>query len=214
MRYLLGLLVVLGIVGTCGQAQAGLLNLAETTPDIYTSFTTINYNYGSSLFTASGSAWTLTTTGGIEYDVLGANTAYTITATIDHSGNATLGLPSLVINGEVGEVGATSGTLLTGTLAKFGYMDPPGGGQFDFVFNVTGGDLASSFGPQVGAILIGASTTFTGVFSDPAGFHNSTQDGAVDTFPVPEPATLALLATGGFLALGRRIRRTRQSATL
>ena len=209
MKILLTLLAAILAAGVAGEVQAGLINLADNRPDIYSDGTWVHYDYGTTTLTATGyveRVTTLTTTASVN------TTPFKLTATIDHSGVATGG--TLEIDGTVASLGYVSGTLLkSNTLSQFGYMDPPTGGEvFEFVFSGLSGDLASSFGSAAGVILTGASTHFTGVFTSAAGFTNQ-YDGYSDTSPVPEPATLAFgLLGGGWILVKRRVRQARLRA--
>ena len=176
-------------------------------PDIASTSIDVVYNAGSDLFTADGAAVSLNLGGG-PLNITGGG-LFDLDAMIDGSGVLTGG--TLTITGTVGTT-FTGGTLLTGTLTDFGFIDPPGGDIFEFLFNVTGGDLAASFGPLGGVILDAAfpSSDFDGTFT--ANFDNLGSGGAgfgagvSDTAPVPEPATLSLmlLGGGGLFAIRRR----------
>ena len=131
---------------------------------------------------------------GTVYSITGA-TDYSISMVLPESGIPTSG--SLNIMGIVSELGATSGTLLTGDIAQFGYTDPPGGTggeRFEFIFDVTGGDLASYYGGtdsgQIGVILHYDNTDFYGHFNN----NFSSWCGACsDTFTIPEPSSAIVL---------------------
>lgn len=122
---------------------------------------------------------------------------------IDPGGNATSGAAphDFMLWGNVSD-GTTNytGTLLTGNLADFGYLDT---GTFldvfDFLFDVTGGSMAGLFGSaQIGVIMIAERSTFTDFTQD---FASTRIKGAIGR--VPEPATFWLaglaLCTIGFL---------------
>jgi hypothetical protein len=188
------------------EAHAALLGLTSQPPDITAGFTLVSYDATTDVFTATGFATNLDLDGDAppDYNITGSNTQFDIIATVNSSGVASAG--TLVIQGKVSEVSATSGTLLTGTLSQFGYSTVAGGEIFEFVFAVTGGDLASSFGPSAGVILDANDTGFGGNFT--SDFSNN-GFGTSDTFPIPEPATVSLLLLGGAGVACRRIRRNR-----
>lgn len=100
--------------------------------------------------------------------------------------------------GEVPADGFTSGTLLTGTLSAFssGTNDP-----LEFVFDVTGGDAAGLFGPNLGTIL--SLSGFGGSLT--SNFSTSFTSLADTFFVVPEPSAFLLLGpVVGFTGLVRK----------
>ena len=68
----------------------------------------------------------------------------------------------VLIGGTIASLGFSSGTLLTGDLTAFGFLNA-GGDPLEFLFGVTGGDAASHFGPVVGIRL--SNSGFTGTFA-------------------------------------------------
>jgi hypothetical protein len=172
-----------------GAAQATPLYLtAGPRPDIFVGFATVKGGSGGGGGYLTVSAWTAS----LDFDGL-PPPDYSVSNGSLYSGllsisATTSGTGSLSVGGKVPALGATSGTLLLGSLAQFGYMDPPSGGEiFEFVFNVTGGDLASFFSPQIGVILDANSSHFTGSFAQ--GFAND-DDGVLDVFRLPQPGVI------------------------
>jgi len=203
----------LGILALCGAAQATPLGLVSgAKPDITSDFIDVEYDAGSDLFSALGFAEQLVDLALVTHP----NTAVTygsfsITATIDAGGNASAG--SLSITGAMPSLGAPGPTLLTGTLSAFGFLDPPGGDIFEFLFTITGGDLATPGqyglpGSTVGVILtMFAPGSFNGTFTN--SFNNNGGipgfgAGVSDTFFIPEPNSLVLLSLGVFICLRRK----------
>lgn len=175
-----------------GAAQATPLYLtAGPQPDIFVGFATVQGGSGGSGGYLTVSAWTASLDfDGLpppDYSVGNPSPGQLYSGLLSISAT-TSGTGSLSIEGQVPDLGATSGTLLLGSLAQFGYMDPPSGGEiFEFVFNVTGGDLASFFSPQIGVILDANSSHFTGSFLP--GFAND-DDGVLDVFRLPQPGVI------------------------
>ena len=201
------LLLILMVV----PAQAIPLNLLLVDfPHITSGFIDVTYDAGTEQFVASGFALTLADGSGPPEIISFTSPNYNITSKIDALGIAISG--TLTITGTVGSF--MSGTLLTGDLFAFGFR-PEGGDPLEFLFDVTGGDLAPSFGPIVGTILGG--TNFGGSFA--ANFDNlingipGTGLGVNNTAPIPEPGTLSLmlLGSGAFLAFLRKRRTTKIS---
>lgn len=204
---LLGCLAA-GILCIDGLSAAGsTLNLQPQDPDLNAGFLSVQYT------PSAGSLGTLTVNGfpltialsstGTTYTIssTGGTIDYQLTAQInENTGQATSG--SLDIGGTISPI-ATSGTLLTGTLANFGFQNS-GGDVFGFVFNITGGDLAPYYHSQVAVNLTATGSGFTGSFTTP--FATSAYAGVADNFyyttSVPEPsAGLILFGATSFLLL-------------
>jgi hypothetical protein len=203
--------IVAALLGGSGTASAAPLNLTQNPPDITSSFISVSYSGG--VFTANGFPTTFDIDGvsPLDYsiDQVGPGTPanFNIALTINPATGAAIG-GTLNITGKIDPL-ATSGTLLTGTIANFGFLDPPGGDLFEFEFDLTGGDLLSYFpGARAGVILDAAGTGFNGTFE---GEFSNQGSGQADTFAetVPEPSTLGLLGLGfvAFLVGRRRILR-------
>jgi hypothetical protein len=145
---------------------------------------------------------------------------FNLTATIDNAGVASAG--SFSLTGEVLGYG-TTGPLLTGNnLSIFNSdfyttRDPrTDEASLEFLFDVSGGEMADLYG-GLGAkvymlmtfvIVPGgvAETQFTTNFDTLRGnpFGEGTSDTMADIIPMPEPATLSLLAVGAAALLRRR----------
>ncbi len=196
--------VVVALVAVGGSVAMGTpLNLTQQPPDVFSVDVQVDYLTETQVFTASGSALTFDIDGDPLHMLNIDNGTFDISAVINASG--TPGSGSLEIGGTIPSLGANSGTLLKGDLLKFGYTDN-GGEIFEFVFVPTDGDLLSYYPGQVGVILDGWSTGFTGSFDE--GFSND-GDGVSDSFaqPVAEPAGLSLIGLMLF-GLNRRSRRS------
>lgn len=140
------------------------------------------------------------------YDI-GPNTAIDI----DMMLNPTTGAPlsgTLTILGDASSYFAASpsGTLLTGTISQFGFAGSGNAGSgtenFQFIFNTTGGDLASLY-PTIAVNLTFAEVNFSGIFGNTPFFNTDSYTAQADTFagppsvtPVPEPASLSVLCFG------------------
>lgn len=193
---------VIGILAaSAATAQAVPINLLQNYPDIQVSGNVVNYNAATQQFSATGRPLTYTTAVPTVYNITGTTPTYSLVATVNNAGVATGG--TLAVSGKIASLGATSGSLLTGVFQSFGYSTASNADPFEFIFTVTGGDLASAYGGiggKIGVILDAKSTNFAG-FS--ASFTNGS--GATnDTFHVPEPATCCLLALAGVIAYRRR----------
>jgi len=173
-------------------------------PDVVSGFLDVTYSSGSDTLSISGFA--------LELDDDGVGEALTIqgglfdlTASIDAAGALSAG--TLTISGAVPSLGFDSGTLLTGVLTAFGFPDS-GGDPLEFVFAVTGGDLAGLYGTGPAGLIVGQSGFGASFASD---FDNllggpGTGAGVSNAAPVPEAGTALLLgvALGGLGWSGRR----------
>lgn len=178
-------------------ASAALIPLElETGTDIVNQFVTVGYD-GTTLF-ADGFATSFS--DGIS-SINIANGLFNLVAEINSSGvlanNGTLS-----IAGTIASLGFNSGSLLTGELTALGFES---GGPLEFLFSVTGGDMAAifgGFGATRGVILENSNfSSFANPFS--SGPFQARADVGV---PVPEPTGLLLLSSGllGLLVLRRR----------
>ena len=193
------------VLGANGAAQASSLGLTPGIPDIFSS--SITTGYASGVFTANGIAMTIDDDGigpSINFDAIVAN-SFSLTAMIDGSGSLSSG--SISITGSITSLSATSGTLLTGTLTDIGFPDA-GGNPLEFLFDVTGGDLASLYGGLGGVILSGSGLPIS---STPwANDFSNNGRGLSDTFSVvPVPAAVWLFGSAllGLAGFGRHSRR-------
>lgn len=184
------------VAAAAASVTAAPLNLTQAFPDIYSNFTSTSYNAASGAFTAEGWSSSLTTTGGFYDSIFGT---FVLSATIDNDGNLVGG--TIEITGSIAALGYNSGTLLTGNLTAFGFQTN-GSQTFEFLFDVTGGDAASIFGPVGGVIL--HDTGFAGSFD--ASF-NTQMLASSDTFTVqvvPLPTAGATGLAGLALVAARR----------
>jgi hypothetical protein len=196
------LLIAALALGVSGPAQAALLNLIPETPDIASSFLDISYNAATNILEAQGFASSLDDGVGGGGAIVGGT--FNLNAEIDAGGNLLGGI--IIIGGTVGA--ANSGTLLTGNLTDIGFSEVVGvSDPLEFLFEVTGGDLAGAYGGTGGTILTG--TDFAGWLGN---FANAPFSGASDTFtvsPVPVPAAVWLFGSAllGLAGFGRHSRR-------
>ena len=195
VKALISLLVV---VVFCASADASLIGLTKSPPDITSDFISVSYNATTHSFSASGLAEFMDLDGIKPADDRTIQDGdFNIAAVINSAGQATSG--TFTVLGTIPEMSANSGVLLTGSLFEFG----SGGSLMDFVFTITGGDLASLFGSKVG-VNLASNGGFAGSF---AGNFQNTGSGVSDMFSVPEPVTLSLLLAAAPIALLRRLRR-------
>jgi hypothetical protein len=170
-----------------GNSIASPLNLTQAPPDISAGFVSINYNAATGQFVASGFAAALDLDGVAPPEHLISGGTFSLNVFL----NTLTGEPisgTLTIGGTIAGLGAGS-PLLTGNVVDFGFIDPPGGHVFEFLFTPTGGSLSSMFAPQIGVIVTG---------SGPNGFtlnsNYSATNGAADAFRLPEPGSAVIWA--------------------
>lgn len=183
----------------CAPSHADLLGLdLETSPDITSLFISTSYNATTDAFSANGFAMELDTGGSTEAISSGS---FSLNATIDDTGTASAG--SITIGGNVLGNGPT---LLTGNLLDFGFGTiVPGTGPFEFIFEVTGGDLAGMYG-GIGAsfgVVMSQALGFSGDWGVSFNGSGMTVSDAAPLVPAPAVATLLL---GGLFAARRRRR--------
>jgi hypothetical protein len=113
---------------------------------------------------------------------------------------------TISITGEIPDLGYTSGTLLTGDVTDFGFVesgDPDSPFELQVVFAITGGDAAGLFGPT-GAIGFDQ-TDFPGFWTNDWVNDGDGISVTADYAPVPLPGALALFASGLLGLVRRRI---------
>lgn len=206
------------------QATAQLLNLKPPTyPNFSAAYLTVQYTTNNGIFEATGNAYDYADTyvdpNTNETDWVGAD--FNLTAYITSTGNLTNG--TLTIAGDLGD-GNGYTDLLTGSLTTgaegtaFGATnDVHTAAEFQFLFTITGGTLASDYGgvnAPVGYFDFfpdGSSKPFSGSWT--SDFNN---DGAGygDVQAVPEPSSfLLLLFAGALCAAASILRRPRRRAS-
>jgi hypothetical protein len=219
--------------------KAAPLGLNSKSPDVTSGFVKVLYTASSDTFTATGTAAAFDVNGIAppDYSISSDHTTgrvFSINMTVNPSTGASTG-GTISITGDINTapkdsnpdvpaITATSGTLLTGTIASgtasFGFPTS-GGTVFEFLFTVTGGDLASFYGgvgATAGSIVNEQSgetgdIPFTGSFT--SNFQNTSNgvsiDGVSDTFVVPEPMSLGalLLALLGLSRVPVRVKNSR-----
>jgi MYXO-CTERM domain-containing protein len=214
----LATIAVLILLG--GNVYADLTSLIlQPTPDIFSGYIDVTYNASSNTFAANG--WALAFYDGVEQINFDEYTegSFSISATVDESGVASSG--SLTLTGQVLGYGSTGPLLTANNLSYFNSfftdtlnpnMDVA---MFEFLFDVSGGEMADMFGgsgAKVGVIIgytaVGPDVTqnqftadFDNLFGNGPGYGSSVSDTGT---PTPEPATLSLLAVGAAALLRRR----------
>ncbi|MCY2930128.1 MAG: PEP-CTERM sorting domain-containing protein [Planctomycetota bacterium] len=195
--------MVFALAATTAGAPLGL-GTTPLFPDI-AALTSVQTNYAYDAATGQ-----FRVTGGIsQYSpnsttsyVAGGGTGLSIIANVN-SGGGLFGSPggTLVINGVIPQIGIYAPVdLLRADLTAFGFSGATSSTVFEFTGNVTGGVLQAAFSPEVGIIINPGITSFNGSFL--GDFTGS--GGTVDTFRIPEPATMSLLALAGPALLRRR----------
>lgn len=153
----------------------------------------MNYVASTDAFTANGYAVSFYNGTLPAFDIIDGT--FQLNAFIDDSGSLSLGSGNLSISGIVDTTPEQS-FLLTGTLTAFGFYEL-NSALFEFLFNVTGGNMADLYGGVggVGGVIL-HSTGFSGNFGSDFSNSGAGFSDTGTTAPVPEPATLALLLMG------------------
>lgn len=185
--------LALFLAGSHAHAASLGLTLADF-PDISSGFITVAYDAATDTLTADGFPGSVKLDDGPALDIFDG--LFTLVAEITEAGVLVGG--TIEISGEID--GEAPGTLITGNLIDFGFPDA-GGDPLEFLFEVTGGDLAAAFGPT-GGIIMGF-TGFDGDFLDD--FVNG-GSGVADVAAIPLPAPFVLLLSA-LLGLGATTRR-------
>jgi hypothetical protein len=218
----------LGLLGSLlfcmtSHTQAALLGVGGNTnkwpgiPNLFSQTLAISYNAGSGLFTASGTTsdyFDLQTNDNFvinDYDGFLPGT-FSLSATVATNGTLVGGTVTIAAASGVYDPGYDStpiigpGTLLQGNLTAFGFLAQNlslGSSQFDFEFNVTGGSLASVYGPAAGTVMYTQDYSFNGSFT--TSFNNGGA-GLADTLmmvPEPEPQLLVIMSVLGLCWVAR-----------
>ena len=190
------LLLIAGVAPVQADLNLSLLD----TPDIFSSFVSVDYLAGSGAFTASGFALSLDDDGGPVNSITGG--LFDISASINSSGVLAPG-GTLAIDGTIPSLGFNSGTLLTGDLTVFGF--PSAGSALEFLFTPTGGDAFAMYGSGLtpGGIILGFSGFSGGAWG---GSFSSSFSSLSNVAPIPAPGA-AILTMIGFAFVGRIKRR-------
>lgn len=179
-------------------AQATPLDLTLAGhPEILSSFINVNYNAVGDSLIAHGFAMTFDDDGSIPPENI-AGGLFDIVAAISEFG--TFGGGSLHILGDIPTLGFSSGILLTGDLTALGFN---GTDMLEFLFDVTGGDLAGYFGGigATGGVIL-SNAGFDGDFVNDFGNFFAESDTGTPTSTVPEPSTFILSVLGLFMVGG------------
>lgn len=192
------------LLTSAGASQAALLGIEQFLPDIITQLITVSYDAGTDAFSAQSMAniQLLDTDSSINPFTLDGENLFSLNAVIDDSANVVSG--NLVIDGRIDALGVGGNgdaqRLLTGDLKDFGFNESFNNASefvFEFLFCVTGGELAEKYngmGAAFSVILSQGVADFAGFDSD---FGSDVVGTSVaDTAAVPAPFGLALLFSG------------------
>jgi len=204
--------IALACVLACGAVSHAMpLDLIQRNPDVYASDMTVHYDVGAGTFTAEGTPF-LYNVPPLSF-ITGAR-SYTLTATIDASGNASNA--SLTVTGATtgGSGSGSDEVLLTGAdLMEFGFYPDGSTGNptFEFLFASVGGSLAPDLGGWPLGVIITAtdpSNQFSGSFT----VDYRTELAQSDSFGyAPEPASMSVFAAGAIALALRRARARRRT---
>ena len=163
-------LLIAGLVLCPTVANATLIPVSPGVPKtqtISTVATATNYTAATQAFNVTSTPTTIQlTTGGVSVPIATPR-AVTINIRVDNAGTLIGGVSGddFVMTGQID--GTFNGTLLTGEILQFGFLNATGTTDtFDFRFRVTGGTLAPLFACQeIGVLLTSENSNFTGSFA-------------------------------------------------
>ena len=216
-------LAIIALLTLLGSVQADIVT--QPTPDIASFSIDFTYNASSHILAASGMAVCISVgdpespDNPIVFDEDSLlNGTFLLSAIVDNAGVASSG--SLIMGGKVLGYGETGPLLTANNISYFNSfftttLNPNRDfAMFEFVFDITGGEMADMFGGLGAQVYIDltwvqpaagvAQSQFTGNFDNLVGvnyFGEGTGNAMADTVPViPEPITVLLLGLGAVLA--------------
>ena len=198
-------LFLFAILSLCfgGSASAALIGLTPSYPDLF-AYGSFEYDASNDLLTITATPFLLFYSAGSMDGISNGTNGYIAKINANGSGSfLTGGLDNtLTISGMVGDGTVYNGTLLTGNITNFGW-EMSTYPDFDFTFDITGGQLAGLFGSYGGAIIHTENSTFSSWNEDFGGTFVK-----VDNFPVPIPATAWIFGAGlvGLVGIRRKLR--------
>ena len=140
---------------------------APKTQTISTLATATNYTAATQAFNVTSTPTAIQLTAGAASVAIATPRAVTISIRVDNAGTLLGGVSGddFVMTGQVD--GTLNGTLLTGEIVQFGFLNATGTTDtFDFRFRVTGGTLAPLFACQeFGVLLTSENSNFNGSFA-------------------------------------------------
>ncbi len=194
-----GLAAVTGIAGLALADLLGIAGLLDFPVVAYDSGGVTDYNAGTDIFMIDGAPTFIrfsADTPPVEVIPFDGQKVLTIDVLVDANGLVFDGVPGadLILIGTVADpFGNTfSGTLLTGEVSEFGFLDSGGPtDEYDFRFTVTGGALADLYFTDldIGVTVTSESSSFVGVFSGNFGGGAKGNLGAIPLQPGQEGCT-------------------------
>jgi hypothetical protein len=216
---ILKVLTLFGAVLLLAVMQSPAVSLLDyqqpASPDLFSANLSVSYNYTSMQFLVTGLESSYAAPGGDPANPTSVFGSFTLSATIDHSGNLIGG--TLAAKGDstwdqnpdgtpINDSTLLSGNLVAGSKG-LGYDYTPGGTTFAFLFTVTGGDYMADYGGENSTGYINLQPwwpadywngNFTASFQNPGSIVTG-YSGDADTVPyvVPEPSSALLFLIGG-----------------
>lgn len=158
--------------GLASLAGAGLLGILPDFPQLaFDNQGVTSYSAGGTLFSVAASPLAIRFAPATTPVIVTGPDSLTISIVIDNDGMLLGGVAGsdLVVQGSVNAPGGPlAGTLLTGEISEFGFLDSGGTTDvYDFRFTVTGGLLADDYfmNQDIGLVLTSEQSSFAGSFA-------------------------------------------------
>jgi hypothetical protein len=191
---MLAVLLGLFVLAVASPAQASPIYLTQGYPDYnIVNVTGLTYDAATDAMSLSGVVLQYSAAGEANGPSVGS---FLLSAVVSSTGTLVSGSFAITTSSTPG----AGALLLGGSLSSFGFSGTGNTAKFEFLAGSLSGSNSAAFQSQVGIIYNVGGSDFAGSFLA----NIDATGGTLDAFKVPEPATLAMLAGGGAIAMIRR----------